>query len=220
MSRFSIRHIAATVAALLLTACGQSPNTTAAAARASAIPAELRASPSGAERELAAVRRATARFQDPRVAIAEGYVSLEECIALPGTGAMGVHFVKAELMGLTKEQGRVHGTDAAIDPARPELLVYAPQPDGSLKLGAVEYYTSRAAWEATGATEAPTIFGVPFNAMQDDPATADVDEGHGFTPHYDLHVWLWQENPNGMFAQWNPRVSCPAGHGAGHGAAH
>jgi hypothetical protein len=26
--------------------------------------------------------------------------------------------------------------------------------------------------------------------------------------HYDLHVWLWKHNPEGMFAQFNPRVSC------------
>ncbi|MDQ3698692.1 MAG: hypothetical protein M3373_11815 [Gemmatimonadota bacterium] len=23
-----------------------------------------------------------------------------------------------------------------------------------------------------------------------------------------LHVWLWQKNPNGVFANWNPRVTC------------
>jgi hypothetical protein len=27
--------------------------------------------------------------------------------------------------------------------------------------------------------------------------------------HYDLHVWLYKHNPAGMFAAWNPRVSCP-----------
>jgi hypothetical protein len=40
--------------------------------------------------------------------------------------------------------------------------------------------------------------------------------------HYDLHVWLWEENPDGIFAQYNRRVSCkrgiaPAGKG-GSGA--
>jgi hypothetical protein len=26
--------------------------------------------------------------------------------------------------------------------------------------------------------------------------------------HYDLHVWVWDHNPSGMFTQWNPTVSC------------
>ena len=28
------------------------------------------------------------------------------------------------------------------------------------------------------------------------------------TEHYDLHFWIWQPNPDGMFAAWNPSVSC------------
>jgi hypothetical protein len=28
--------------------------------------------------------------------------------------------------------------------------------------------------------------------------------------HYDLHVWLWAHNPAGLFAQFNPALSCPA----------
>jgi hypothetical protein len=43
--------------------------------------------------------------------------------------------------------------------------------------------------------------------MSDDPATA-VDEAHGFEPHYDRHVWVYRDNPFGVFAQFNPNVSC------------
>jgi len=34
--------------------------------------------------------------------------------------------------------------------------------------------------------------------------------GHfaGMPVHYDLHVWLWKHNPAGMFAEWNPGLSC------------
>jgi hypothetical protein len=45
--------------------------------------------------------------------------------------------------------------------------------------------------------------------MADDPATK-IDEGHMFEPHYDLHVWLYRDNPAGVFAQFNPDVSCAA----------
>jgi hypothetical protein len=43
--------------------------------------------------------------------------------------------------------------------------------------------------------------------MRDDPATR-VDEAHMFEPHYDQHVWLYRDNPSGVLAQFNPRVSC------------
>ena len=159
----------------------------------------------GVDPQLAAVRKATAKYQDVRVALADGYLSEQHCIAMPGLGAMGVHFVHPKRMGLVMKDGRIDGTDTEIDPTQPELLIYEPQADGRLELVAVEYYTSQAAW---GAGPMPTFYGVPFNDMKDDPSTPDVDEGHGFTPHYDLHVWLYRTNPRGMFAQWNPNVSC------------
>ena len=56
------------------------------------------------------------------------------------------------------------------------------------------------------------------NYMKDDPAT-EGHEAHGFAPHYDQHVWLWRENPGGVFAQYNPMVTC-AFHGLGHEHAH
>ena len=38
-----------------------------------------------------------------------------------------------------------------------------------------------------------------------------------FEPHYDRHVWIYRDNPNGVFAPFNPNVTC--GHhrnGPGH----
>jgi hypothetical protein len=164
--------------------------------------------------ELAAVRKATEKYRDPAVALAEGYIDEKLCVAMPGVGAMGVHFIQPRLMGMQMVNGRVHGTDTEIDPTKPEILVYEPRKDGKLELVAVEWYTSQEAW---GSRPHPTIFGVPFNTMQDDPATPDVDEGHMFTPHYDLHLWLYKDNPNGAFAQWNPKVTCPADAAPAHG---
>ena len=43
--------------------------------------------------------------------------------------------------------------------------------------------------------------------MADDPTT-EVKEAHLFEPHYDRHVWLYRENPNGICAQYNRRVTC------------
>jgi hypothetical protein len=56
--------------------------------------------------------------------------------------------------------------------------------------------------------------------MTDDPATAS-DEAHMFEPHFDRHVWIYRDNPNGVFAQFNPTVSCAHHRGArAHPAAH
>jgi hypothetical protein len=43
-----------------------------------------------------------------------------------------------------------------------------------------------------------------------------VDEAHHFAPHYDLHVWLYRENPKGMFTQFNPKASCEHHKAGGH----
>lgn len=201
-SRLSARFVPA--ALVLLGACTEKlPSITSVV---SAAPVAARESKDiGAQ--LAAVRKATEKYRDANVAIAEGYIDEKVCVAMPGAGAMGVHFIHPSLMGMQMVDGRIHGTDTEIDPTRPEILVYEPRKDGTLELVAVEWYTSQEAW---GSRPHPTIFGVPFNTMADDPTTPDVDEGHGFTPHYDLHLWLYRDNPNGSFAQWNPKVSCPA----------
>ena len=157
---------------------------------------------------LDSVRAATERFQDVDAAVAAGYVAEGGCVELPGSGAMGVHYVHPGLAGLEIRDGRVHIGDARLDPLAPEILIYEPQRDGRMQLVAVEWVASTEAW---GERPRPSLFGVAFDHMYDDPATPDVDEGHAFTPHYDQHVWLYRANPAGMFAQWNASVTCPAG---------
>lgn len=207
MRHTSLRSAATLLVAIVAAACVESAPAASStrAAPASSAPAAAPATVAGPAL-LDSVRRATSRFQDVSVALAEGYEQLHACITLSGVGAMGVHYINPALAGATTRDGRLHGTDARLDPMTPELLIYEPQRDGSMQLVAVEYYTSREAW---GDRAAPSLFGVPFDLMQDDPATA-ADEAHGFTPHYDQHVWLYRENPAGTFAQWNAAVSCAA----------
>jgi len=139
---------------------------------------------------LAEVRAATAKYHRVEVAIAEGYFNTRECVASPA-GAMGIHYVNRALRD-----------DPALDPTRPEVLVYEPQKNGQLRLVAVEYFVWRAAWDALSPSSSPTLFGEPF-FRSFGPAA------HGLPDHYELHVWLWRNNPSGMFAQWNPKVTCP-----------
>ncbi len=213
--------------ALGLTADAPSPSARATAAAATIAAATMAAATiaaAPAEPDLTAVRAATERFRDVRVALAEGYVrdpmnlcDTAEMMGRPATlGAMGIHFVRPDLLGITGPPApRVSGTGTHTDFTRPSILIYEPQRDGSLELVAVENLVFIDAWERAGHAAPPSFQGVPYDDMSDDPSTP-VDEAHLFEPHYDRHVWLYRENPNGMFAQFNPRVSCEQHRGATH----
>ena len=165
---------------------------------------------------LDSIRNATERFKDVNVALKEGYVRdpMDMCVTAPvegqpsQLGGMGIHFFRPDLLGLTATTPRVAGNGTHTDFSTPGVLVYEPQSDGSLKLGAVENLVFADAWRAAGHTAPPDFEGNQYYRMIDNPATTDVDEAHGFMPHYELHVWLYRDNPNGTFAQFNPNVSC------------
>jgi hypothetical protein len=136
--------------------------------------------------DLVAVRAATSRFHSVKVAQAAKYEKFLDCLADPlGTGAMGFHYLNSGTVDLT------------IDALHPEAMVYAPGPqEGQRQLGAVEYIVPAAAWDAAGNTQPPSLFGETF--------LFDRDFGT-----YELHVWMYISNPSGLFAPWNPRVTCP-----------
>ncbi len=179
-----------------------------------------------AEPDLDAVRAATARFRDVKVALAEGYIrdpmNVCDTAAMMGRpnelGAMGVHYFRPDLLGITAPPNpRVNGTGTHTDFLKPSILIYEPQADGSLELVAVVNLVFAKAWHEAGNERPPSFHGVEYDSMKDDPATA-IDEAHMFEPHYDRHVWLYRDNPNGLFAQFNPQVSCAHGNSkmAGH----
>lgn len=162
------------------------------------------------------IRQATERFQDVEVALAEGYIrdpfdlcDTAEMMGRPAElGAMGVHYFRPDLLGITAPPDpKVDGIGTHTDFLSPAILIYEPKADGSLELVAVENLTFIEAWEAADNTDRPSFHGVEYDYMADDPTTP-VDEAHQFEPHYDRHVWLYRENPNGMFAQFNPNVTC------------
>jgi hypothetical protein len=180
--------------------------------------------PAPGEPGLAAVRTATERFRDVEVALAEGYVrdpfDLCDTAAMMGRpavlGAMGIHYVRPDLLGITSPpNSRVSGTGTHTDFLKPAILIYEPQAGGSLELVAVENLVFEDAWKAAGHTAPPSFHGVPYEYMRNDPATP-ADEAHMFEPHYDRHVWLYRENPNGIFTPFNPNVSCTHHTGATH----
>ena len=155
----------------------------------------------GVQDELAEARRATARFHRLEEALAAGYELgwvngsgariITGCVSNPTAGAMGYHYFNAELMA-----------DLAVDPLAPEALVYESTPDGGLKLVALEWVvrgpeSNPPGWPA-GASP-PTLFGMDMHILVPPPGPA----------FYLMHAWVWKNNPAGMFADWNPEVTCP-----------
>ena len=146
--------------------------------------------------DFAAARAATARFHDIRKAT--GFTELDDaagiaCIDNPA-GGMGVHFVNGSRL------------DTVLDPTLPEALVYEPQADGSMRLGALEYVILAADWKGPGS---PQLFGRHFE-YQPGPDEANPNR-FGLPAFWELHVWAWKKNPRGMFDDWNPRVTCANG---------
>jgi hypothetical protein len=177
------------------------------------------AAPSAAEPDLATIRAATARYKDVKVALAEGYVPApgSTCEAAPHMGqpaelgGMGIHYFRPDMLGISGPPNpRVSGTGTHTDFNKPAILIYEPQADGSLELVAVENLVFEASWKAAGHKAPPSFDGRPYERMADDPATP-IDEAHMFEPHYDRHIWAWRDNPNGLYAPFNPNVSCDHG---------
>jgi hypothetical protein len=136
-------------------------------------------------------KQSTAAFHDLEKAKDAGYsVQVFDaagitCIA-SSEGAMGIHMLNPSLL------------NGEIDAERPELLVYEPRNDGTLKLVALEYLVFESAWEGS---EPPSLFGREFDFV---PA----GNRYGLPPFYALHAWIWKPNPSGILDAWNPRVSC------------
>jgi hypothetical protein len=142
---------------------------------------------------LAEVRRATSPFRDLDAALAANYVKFPalagDCVAEPGQGGMGIHYLNASLL------------DAELDPLRPEMLVYRRNTDGSHALLAAEYVVFAPVWDALH-PQPPVLFGHPMHLVR-------TPNRYGTEmPLYELHVWLWEHNRNGLFNDWNPAVSC------------
>lgn len=134
-------------------------------------------------------RQASRRFQDVSQAEAEGYVQQFGCVSGSHEGAMGVHYVNFPLVA-----------DGVLDAAKPELLVYEPQPNGRMRLVAVDYLVLVDGWHAHDAAP-PDLLGHLFHLFES-------PNRFGLPAFYTLHVWSWRDNPQGMFANWNPRVTC------------
>jgi hypothetical protein len=145
------------------------------------------------------VRAGLEKYQDPIVAVRDGYFSTVACVEYQKgaaghmqytPGGMGVHFLNLQTIG------------PKLDPAKPQVLIYEPVGD-RLQLAAAEWFMPT----EVAAGVRPTIFGQELQGPMEGHEPLQPKGLH----HYDLHVWLWKENPAGMFSPTNPAVKCPKG---------
>lgn len=165
--------------------------------------------------ELRIAHDATAKYRELAVAERDGFVKTDDCDDAahhgedPALGAMGEHWVRFDRMA-----------DEKLDPSEPEILLYINTPGGRRLMG-VEWSLNRIQ------PGPPLVGGLPYYGTEPpDPSRTTPPprmfggrafngpmQGHHLHQpwHYDLHVWLFEENPAGIFAQFNRRVSCTDG---------
>lgn len=154
--------------------------------------------------DVRAVRSAISIYHSYAQAAADGYsVGEEPCVSSPA-GTMGIHAANPGMLAT-----------GVVDALKPPILLYVPRADGSLKLVAVEYWHIALANTANGPAPwfgaeapplgffnpAPSVLGHTFDGPM---------AGHNpqMPWHYDLHAWVIENNPTGLFSQWNPAISC------------
>ena len=129
------------------------------------------------DRELDDVRAATAAYAALDAALDAGYTDIDVVMQ-----NMGHHYLNADLL------------DATFEVDRPEILVYAPDAGGTMRLVAVEY-------------------AVPLSLAENAPAgfTSDDDvwDRNETFELWTLHAWVHRDNPDGVFASHNPEVVLP-----------
>ncbi|MCH7621879.1 MAG: amidohydrolase family protein [Chloroflexi bacterium] len=128
-------------------------------------------------------RASIARYADVQQAISDGYAQVTPCVGDPELGAQGIHYLNRELL-----------IDGVVDHTKPEMLMYLPSGFGRLRLVAFEYAVPN------DVEPVPSLFGHEFHPPPP-PSTA---------PLLVLHAWMLETNPKGVFADWNPNLSCPS----------
>lgn len=143
---------------------------------------------------LEAVREATERFKDVEQVKKAGYALVLGCVSGPDSGAMGLHFLNGDLLNEVNTNGVFYAS-------RPQIVIYEPTSDGSLRITGADFIVFADAWNAKHPEGPPQLMGQLFHFFE-------FPNRFGLPAFYTLHVWAWKENPNGAFVNWHPDVSC------------
>ena len=130
------------------------------------------------EMEVDQLTAATAKYTDENVATNEGFFDASGFVP-----NMGHHYVLP---------ARIDGTFGLENP---EIILYAPDANGTMEFVAVEY--------------AVPIEDLDNPGLPPEGFTGDLDEWE-INPNlsqWQLHVWIVRENPNGIFASTNPDIA-------------
>jgi hypothetical protein len=129
------------------------------------------------EVELEQVRVATSKYADFQVAADEGRIDVSGYVP-----NMGHHYLNPGLI------------DGTFDLLNPEFILYIPDENGIMQMVAIEYGVL---------PEDPNNPGNPPEGF-----TGDEDNWHfnEMIGEWQLHVWVALDNPDGVFAMFNPVI--------------
>ena len=136
------------------------------------------------------VRHATEQYLEISTAMAQHFVAATPCVSGPDAGAMGVHFIRLDRV-----------TSLVLDADQPQALIYEPMADGAMRLVGVEYIVLDSNWSAAHPGTVPALQGNLLNYIA-------APNRYGLPAFWEIHVWAWQQNPKGSYADWNTHVTC------------
>lgn len=136
------------------------------------------------------VRNATAQYTELSAALADNFVAATPCVSGPDTGAMGVHFIRLDRV-----------SKLVLDARQPQALIYEPMAGGAMRLVGVEFIVLDANWSAAHAGTVPALGGNLLNYVA-------APNRYGLPAFWEIHVWAWEQNPKGSYADWNTHVTC------------
>jgi hypothetical protein len=150
-------------------------------------------------------RAATEKYQDVRVAVADGYQAIG-----PYTAGMGFHYVKQHAA-------------SGFDPERPPILLYEKDhaSSGTLRLTGVSYLLVAPSNTQGQPTSSPfpaplavwhkhaNICVLPDRSIGSNLDAAQCEQQHGkfsTETQWMIHAWIWKDNPTGVFSSTHPSI--------------
>lgn len=177
-SRTVSRFALALMAAATIAACADAPP---APAQPEVVDLRRDRLPEDVVSKLEALRESLEPYRSFDAAKLAGYdIEVTPCMVMRPHGGMGYHYGKGIFI------------DGTPNETEPEVLLFEPTPHGGKVLVGVEFIVPFDKWQGT---DAPVLFGRPMARNE----TFQV---------WALHAWLFKHNPQGVFADWNPRVNC------------